>query len=259
MIRYVFDGSFAGLLSAIFEAFERKERQVEMVWEKYYQPNAFDAAHTIHTSDEKAQRVWKGYTTHTDKVAARRFYYAFLSELPEAFQSLFTLACEVFDNPDRKVVNNYGHPDVLRVAQLAKSVSREKHRMEAFVRFKKTADGLYYALIHPDFNVLPLIRNHFKARYADQPWLIYDEKRKYGLYYDTETVAEVTLTFTHSEHTGSGSDNLPVIPLHDEKEALYDRLWKTYFKSVNIAERNNRKLHLQYVPKRYWRYLNEKH
>ena len=44
----------------------------------------------------------------------------------------------------------------------------------------------------------------------------------------------------------------------DAQEALYDQLWKDYFKSTNIVERRNIKLHLQHVPKRYWKYLTEK-
>ena len=44
------------------------------------------------------------------------------------------------------------------------------------------------AIVQPDFNVLPLIEKHFRERYADQRWLIYDVRRKYGLYYDLQTV-----------------------------------------------------------------------
>jgi len=44
----------------------------------------------------------------------------------------------------------------------------------------------------------------------------------------------------------------------DDEELLYDQLWKDYFHSVNIQARKNMKLHIQYVPKRYWRYMNEK-
>ena len=44
----------------------------------------------------------------------------------------------------------------------------------------------------------------------------------------------------------------------DEQEWLYDQLWKDYFHSVNIQARQNMKLHIQYVPKRYWLYMNEK-
>ncbi|HAK14314.1 MAG TPA: DNA metabolism protein, partial [Acinetobacter radioresistens] len=39
---------------------------------------------------------------------------------------------------------------------------------------------------------------------------------------------------------------------------LYDQLWKDYFCAINIEARGNIKLHIQYVPKRYWRYMNEK-
>jgi hypothetical protein len=36
----------------------------------------------------------------------------------------------------------------------------------------------FLSLVRPDFNVLPLIQPHFKRRYQDQRWLIYDEQRK---------------------------------------------------------------------------------
>lgn len=65
--------------------------------------------------------------------------------------------------------------------------------MEAFIRFKKTKDELFLSLVRPDFNVLPLIQPHFKRRYQDQRWLIYDEQRKFGLYYDLREIHEVSL------------------------------------------------------------------
>lgn len=50
--------------------------------------------------------------------------------------------------------------------------------MEAFIRFKKPKMS-FLSLVRPDFNVLPLIQPHFKRRYQDQRWLIYDEQRKF--------------------------------------------------------------------------------
>jgi probable DNA metabolism protein len=113
-----------------------------------------------------------------------------------------------------------------------------------------TKDQLYYAIIQPDFNVLPLIANHFKERYADQRWLIYDCRRKYGLCYDLREVSEVMIHFNEGN---SEEENV-----YDEKESLYQELWKQYFDSVNIKARRNMKLHIQHVPKRYWKYLIEK-
>ena len=156
------------------------------------------------------------------------------------------------------VHQNYGHPAVLDVSQIAKSVSREKHRMEAFVRFKKTAEGIFFAVIDPDFNVLPLISPHFKGRYADQRWLIYDEKRRYGLFYDLSSVHEVQFSHVNSKSMIEQAQLTDTSITLDAQEALYDQLWKDYFKSTNIVERRNIKLHLQHVPKRYWKYLTEK-
>jgi probable DNA metabolism protein len=149
--------------------------------------------------------------------------------------------------------NDFSHPAVLTVTQVSKRVWREKHRMEAFVRFQKTSDELYYSLIEPDYNVLPLIGKHFQDRYADQRWLVYDGKRRYGLFYDLQQINEVTLSF--SSFTANGKD---ATLAYDEKEEMYQELWQQYFKSVNIAARKNTKLHIQHMPRRYWKYLPEK-
>ncbi|HCV81945.1 MAG TPA: DNA metabolism protein, partial [Zunongwangia profunda] len=52
------------------------------------------------------------------------------------------------------------------------------------------------------------------------------------------------------------SKNNPDV-LH-ENEISFQKLWKSYFESTNIKSRKNTKLHLQHVPKRYWKYLTEK-
>jgi probable DNA metabolism protein len=123
--------------------------------------------------------------------------------------------------------------------QTAKKVRREKHRMEAFIRFQLTKDNLYYAICQPDFNVLPLIEKHFRTRYADQRWLIYDALRKYGIYYDLEKVERVEINF--NEDTSNGHD---ISNIYDDNEELYQTLWQQYFKSVNIVARKNTRLHI---------------
>jgi probable DNA metabolism protein len=100
--------------------------------------------------------------------------------------------------------------------------------------------------------VLPLLIAHFKNRYADQRWLIYDGKRKYGIYYDLHTVETIELSFNEDVKHG----NIQII--YDEQEPLYQSLWQQYFGSVNIKARKNTKLHIQHMPKRYWKYLPEK-
>lgn len=251
MIIYVFDGSLEGLLSSIFEWFEYKPGSVILKTEKTHQPDAFTKTYFIQNNRIKADRVWVGLQKKLGSKWMRKFYCAYLSELPEIFNSLFHFTTYIFQNPPG-AEKNYGNEHVLAVSKAAKSVEREKHRMEAFIRFQHTVDDIFYCSIDPDFNVLPLIVNHFKNRYADQQWIIYDLKRHYGLFYNLNKVEEITM-----EIDANALKNLKSHQLN-EKEQLYANLWKDYFKSANIVSRKNTKLHVQHVPKRYWKYLTEK-
>jgi len=248
---YIFDGSLEGLLTAVFEWFERKPGKINLRTIKTHQPDAFTETFSVHTNRTKADRVWSGLQKKLGKEWMRKFYCAYLSELSEVFNALFHFVCYVFLHP-AGAEKNYGNEHVLTVSKTARSVEREKHRMEAFIRFQHTADGIFYCGINPDFNVLPLIVNHFKNRYTDQKWIIYDLKRHYGLFYDLSTVEEITVEINSQVLKNPTANQL------DEKEELYANLWKDYFKSTNIESRKNTKLHVQHVPKRYWKYLTEK-
>jgi probable DNA metabolism protein len=254
MVTYVFDGTFEGLLTTVFESYERRDKAIRLVWHKLYQPEMLDECFEITSDDAKATRVWTGLRKKLLPQWSSMFYKAYLSEDPQTFQDLFDFAHYIFDSP-KGAEQNFGNPYVMAVSKMDKKVNREKHRMKAFIRFQKTADGIYYCPVEPDFNVLPLIATFFKNRYADQQWIIYDVKRKYGLFYNLQTVEEITYEFVSAIDTRKIA--LPK-ELTDEKEELASILWKDYFNSTNIPARKNMKLHIQHVPKRYWKYLNEK-
>lgn len=219
-----------------------------------YQPGLLDTVVTIVSDQQKAERVWKGLLGRIGKEARHEFSTVFFSESDEAYQQMFHYARYIFDHEGRRELD-YGNPHVMAINGFARQVSRERHRMKAFVRFKKSASGLFFAVIAPDFNVLPLIVKHFADRYRDQHWLIFDKRRNYGIYYDLQSVEEVKISLAEGSTRGIV---LPSEVLPDEKDPLYTSLWQDYFKSTNIKERANLKLHIQHVPKRYWKYLPEK-
>ncbi|CAG5007639.1 hypothetical protein DYBT9275_04093 [Dyadobacter sp. CECT 9275] len=248
-----YDGTWPGLLTAVFETFAKKWQVTSFqVHGRECQTNFLAEKADVISDDEKAARVWQGLRRKVPSENCIQLYRCFLSEMKGV--ELTILSCVQFyfsgaESPHQA----YGHPDVLKINQISKMVYREKHRMEAFVRFQRTSDDLYYAVIEPDFDVIPLLSKHFEERYADQNWLIYDIRRKYGIYYDQEKVSEIILDLKQETHTSCNFRNI----LHDS-EPLYQGLWKDYFKHVNIPSRRNIKLHLQHVPKRYWKHLVEK-
>jgi probable DNA metabolism protein len=248
----IYDGSFKGWLCAVFDVYEYKFADVHICTQKDFKGNIFEKIHLVNDDIIHAERVWKGLQKKLSPQALHKLQMAFLTEQPDMPDMLLQYATHVFSH-EFNVEADFGHPSVLAIVDAAKKAGREKHRMEAFVRFQKTKDELYFSLIEPDFNVLPLIEPHFKKRYADQRWLIYDEKRKYGLFYDMMTVNEVSINF--AEETQEGNNFLAIC---DEEEELYQRLWHGYFNSVNIPARKNTRLHIRHMPTRYWKYLPEK-
>jgi probable DNA metabolism protein len=250
---YVFDGSFKGLLTAVFDCFERKDFNARLYASATHQNSVFGIIHHVNTNDNCAQRVWGGLIKRLPAIEARKIYVAYLSEIPQVYDKLFRLMVDVFRNGG-EVMKNFGDADILFITQTAKKVEREKHRMKAFIRFQKSKDQLYFASMEPDFNVLPLITRFFKERYADQQWLIYDIKRRYGAYYDKRSLSEIELNTVDIATDSIATDAITL----DEQEALYAALWQDYFKSTNIASRKNTRLHVKHVPKRYWKYLTEK-
>lgn len=251
MTTLLYDGSFDGLFTAIFEVFEYRYKDVEIVSrERFHQENIFAEIHEVITQEAKSERVLNKLEEYIGKSGIHELVKVFLSEEADLEQIILSAVRQSIQYPKENILQNYANQDILRIAKICKSVSRERHRMTAFVRFEKMQDEVFFAKIDPDFNVLPLIRKHFKNRYQDQKWMIYDLKRNYGLLYDLETC-----DFFYPD------ENIDLKKyqekFHDE-ENQYQKLWQRYFFKTNIVERKNIKLHLQHVPRRYWKYLTEK-
>lgn len=249
---YAYDGSFEGLLSVLFAVYDRKAAPNSIQPLGAVQAGLFAQPVQVDTDEATAARVWDGLLRYMDKEARTRLFHTFLSEAPDRELLVFRYADQAM-RAGRDISDNYADDTVRRVAHLAQQMYREKHRMEAFVRFEKTSDGLFHATIDPDFDVLPLIAPHFTKRYADQRWLIFDRRRRYGLYYDLHRTDVVQFdTEAPQRRTDVSATVL------DEREPLFKLLWQSYFDHVNIPERKNLKLHRRHIPLRYWRYLSEK-
>nr|WP_299339165.1 TIGR03915 family putative DNA repair protein [Allomuricauda sp.] len=247
----IYDGSFNGFLTSVFVAFEEKINVVDIQPNHQQQSGLFSETETVFTNVSKAKRVWNGVRNKSHS-AISNIYFAFLSETDGVELLLFRYVQKLMPTKGQKQ-SDFSDETILRISQLARSVGREKHRMEAFVRFQLTKDGIYFANIEPDFNVLPLVSKHFRNRYADQQWLIYDVKRKYGIYYDLDHVELVSLNLKEIHFNKIKKSDAFLTEEYD-----YQTLWNDYFKSTGIKSRINRKLHTQHVPKRYWKYLSEK-
>ena len=185
MVVYTFDNTLDGLLSAVFDAFYNHEMPNELLTAGKALPLFCDHIHEVNTDENKSKRVWKGLENKLTHLGLSIITISFLSEDNNLNYALFSYICKAFTNKNKiSIEKNISDPDVLICTQTYRRVCFEAKRMKQFLRFQKAKDGTYLGVIHPDFNVLPLIIEHFKDRFNDQCFLIYDAKRGYGFYYE---------------------------------------------------------------------------
>jgi probable DNA metabolism protein len=245
---YVYDGSWAGLLTVVFTVFNEKCPVLSVVRARAEVADLFAAVREVATDDAFAQRVLKKARTVLGAKRMRELWHCHLAERAEVDRLCVDLLILAFTGG---AVHDPRDPTVLGLHQWSKHVSHEKHQMEAFVRFQENTDGLWTATIAPAYDVLPLIAPHFRARYADMDWLIADLRRGYGLHHRGGKV--VPVQFIHEPDTVLPSPHIEAAA-HD---SAYVMLWKTYFRSVDIPERRNLSLQMRHMPKRHWRHMIE--
>ena len=255
MIIFVFDNTFEGLLTSVFEAYSRRVFPDALFPEGEPLPLFHDEVFTVITEEEKAKRVWRGLQKKLSSGALSCLAQCWLAEEAETPMLLFRYIRKAIDAP-RSIETNFADPDVLEFSRMWKRVDWERLRMLQFIRFQKAADGTFFAAVEPEKNALPLAIDHFKDRFADQPWLIYDIKRAYGFYHDLKEVRQVT--FEEGSREGHLVTGMLDESLMDKDEKLFQQLWKTYFKAICIKERLNPRKHKQDMPVRYWKHMTEK-
>lgn len=253
MIVFTFDRTLDGLLTAIFDAYSRRSFPDMLLGETDLLPLFHDEVHHVITDDVKAGRVWKTLQKKLPAEALTCITVSYLSELPELDMHLFNYLRKNID-ASISIERNFTDEDVLFVTDIFRKVRYERLRMMQFLRFQKAADGTYFGIMEPIYNVLPLAISHFKDRFANQPFLIYDRRRHYGYYYDCNETTYVTFN-ENLPHFQNGKLNESLL---DKDEKLFQEMWRTYFKAVCIHERLNPKKQKKDMPVRYWKYLTEK-
>lgn len=243
---YLYDGSFEGALSAIFQMFYDKgpvkENQLKI--RELYQYQIFDEVVETYTVPDQASKVVASIIETFGEEAFRRIGYAYLSEDPDFGTKLYRCLKRAYKLGGLGM-ENYSDEAIMDLYKCYNAVARESHIMLGLIRFAELDKGIFYARFEPTYDLIGLMVPHFQERLSDQLWVIHDTKRRKAAFYNKETV--------------HFSDLDPIEDLYySSKEEKYQKMWKAYFDHIAIDERKNPKLHRQMMPKKYWNFLTEK-
>jgi len=191
-VTLIYDGSFKGFLCAVYQAYERNLRVTDIVKAENYQKDMFSKSLKITTDVNRAKRVWfklrdKYYDT------LKNLYFAFLSETAGIEIRLYhEIVNRIGRLPLSKELNNKNGMGYLE--DIVEHVSQEKRKWEASINLDFPQGKPPVVKISPRYNIIPLISRYFRLTYTRTPWVIYDQCRNYGIYFDgvsTQLISEI--------------------------------------------------------------------
>lgn len=230
---YQYDGSLDGFLCCVYESYVYKEAPAAFCCDE--DPLSLYEVRTVVTKPAYSQRVSRGIAARSGKALAvvRR---GFLTCLPDKELHLYAFIRKLLaEGPG--FMRDLSDPACYPLYRAIRHMNGELEKLRGFVRFSDYS-GVLGAEIEPKNRVLPLLRGHFCQRYANEQFFIYDRTHRELLLY-----ANGRSRITQIENFQ------PVLPGEDE---LYFRsLWKQFFQSVAIRERENPRCQNTFMPKRY--------
>lgn len=169
---------------------------------------------------------------------------------PQRFVWAYALLHRLQSEP--MLLNDASDPDVMRARKMAKEVSRNAHKMKAFVRFREirsafaqdaydVSDSVFIAFFEPEHHIVEAVAPFFARRFADMHWSILTPLRSAHWNKDRQQL--------HFGHGASRQD----APDHDRLEDH----WRTYFASIFNPSRLKVNAMTSEMPKKYWHNMPE--
>jgi len=233
---YRYDGTFGGLLTLLGRLVPNRILPDAIGVDPPLQRSLFCEVTTVETDEELVEGFYAELTKRLTPSCHSRIRHVFLAGHLER-EMMICRYCLLAWEVGRKIGGMLAHPHVAPLWKLARQVGHEAHRYTGFVRFQDVKGGFYYAAISPDHRILPLIARHFAARFSDQQWVIHDVKHGEGIVYDRQRREWLILPM-------ESHDEPDVTPA----EERFQELWRSYFSTLAIAERENLRLQQSKVP-----------
>ena len=243
MTAALFDGSLEGFLSVVYADYYDR-RHFEYAFEDNVYQQRLDADYIYVPADPpRSARVMDAIGVKISPEAQSNVCNCCLSNDKNRFSALLHYVRLGFKT-GASVDSRLQDPHVLRVHKLVQYVQREAHLLAGFCRFKETQSGVYYASISPVNNALPILAEHFRERFMNQPWVIHDTGRGIAAVYDCRE-------YIIEEVPAGANVNC------SDSEAVFRDLWKAFFDTIAIKERTNKKLQRNLIPLHFRKHITE--
>ena len=239
---YLYNNSFISLLNLIKELVKNKIIPLN-IKNLDYQKTLIDEV--IYLNIEEDENIINEFINKVGIDIFNTIYYVFLSnnENKEIIIFHFFIHSLKYKN---KIFYMRNIKSVSEALKISKYVGHENHKFKGFLRFKELENNVLYAEFSPENDILFLLSKHFEKRLKNEYWIIKDVKRKIVSIYDKKEF----IILNDDEFVIHTSN------LSSEEEHI-EEMWKSFYKTIGIKERKNERGRMNFMPKKYWKYITE--
>lgn len=250
---YCCEESIDGIFTAIYHGWSSRyghsNIKIQERWpkEEFHNIELFSEYIEVETDLELSMKVAKSIKEKISREAFDKVCLVALSDYEGKADLIYRFLILGFA-VGKDVLNHLSNDVVRRVDKISAYVGKESHYYLGFVRFSELENGVLSAVIEPKNNILSMITAHFADRLSRERFIIYDENRQIASVYipgNSWFIAHVT---KEQEEAIQASKCFG-----DE----YENLWKIFFKSIAIKERENYKLQRNMLPIRFRENMTE--
>ncbi len=248
---YICNDTVTGIFSAIYDAWKTRlgEQQLGIALRGMVEQELFCEYIEVEESEKKAIAVENLIKRHLGDYAYWNIYHTMLSHERDKGNAILGAMLEAKKISDSKrIMEHLSHPKVRRVFEIGRKVSNEAHYYIEIVRFKELRNGILFSEIEPRNRILTCLGDHFTNRFPLENWMIFD--RTHNMFLVHENGKQWVLV--------QDTDvNFNAIAQVSNEEAKYVKLWKGFFESISIKERESYERQRQHMPLHYRKYVTE--
>ena len=223
---------------AALRLLQNKVPPAKVVWQG---PNA--SASLLSTM----QLAWRDLPENSESISVPRTFPGLAEKVlchtdSERFAKLYRILFRLQSEP--RFLQDSTHDDIIWLHECDRAISRDRHKMHAFVRFKKVGEGRFKreqfaAWFEPTHYITKLATPFFTRRFPNMDWVII-------------TPHCSAIWDGHKLVFGAGGKKSDV----PRDDAVEDQ-WKTYFQSIFNPARLKIGAMMSEMPKKYWQNMPE--
>lgn len=232
MMVFTCEPDFEAMLTCIYDAWEwaikNGHDNVQLKLEPVLQNSLFESYRHVERDSEKAEKVARSIRRKISVQAYHCVYYAclFFDDVLDIIYRYLRIGFKVGARVDQMLTE----PSVMRMMEARRKVGNEIHYFREFLRFHSLSDKIYISHFEPKCNVAYQVAVHFADRMPSEHFMIIDDNRQFAVVHPADGEMYIqNLT----------KEQLESLMKSEEYQDEFTELWKLFFHTISIKEREN--------------------